>query len=298
MADYQIFSDGACDIGKEREKEFDISLIPFYVSLDHEHYFKEIEEISLDVYYQTILEKKSYPKTSLPSVQDFIDAFRPVLQEGKDIICTTITPSLSSSLQSATTAKSMLAEEFPNAKIYVVNCWHITGSQSLMLMEMARMKKNGKTIDQVLEYVEKAKIDARIHFMVGDLSYLEVGGRIGKLATLSGSILKIKPLIILKGGEISIGGAVRSRKKGLAKLAEISKEHFRSTGENPKDYIAIVGATNIMEEIPEFEGLLKFALPTLEFIPSFQIGATVASHTGPGTIGFCFAKRYEAYNLS
>lgn len=297
MADYQIFSDGACDIGKEREKEFGISLIPFYVSLDHEKYFKEIEEISLNEYYNYITEHKGYPKTSLPSVQDFIDAFRPVLQEGKDIICLTITPSLSSSIQSATTAKMMLEEEFPEAKIYVVNCWNITGTQALILMEMAKMKRAGKTIDEVLNYVEKAKSDARIHFMVGDLSYLEVGGRIGKIAALSGSILKIKPLIILKGGEINVGGAVRSRKKGLSKLVEISLHHFKTTGENPKDYIAMVGTTNVWEDVPEFEDNLKKSIPDMEFITSFQIGATVATHTGPGTIGVCFVKKYEAYEI-
>ncbi|WP_304509296.1 DegV family protein [Anaerotignum sp.] len=297
MTDYQIFSDGACDIGKELEKELNISLIPFYISLDHEKYFKEIEEISLDKYYKFMIEQNGYPKTSLPSVQDFIDAFRPALQEGKDIICTTVTPSLSSSIQSATTAKMMLEEEFPNAKIYVVNSWNITGSLALILVEMARMKRAGKTIDEVLEYVEQAKIDARIHFMVGALNHLEVGGRIGKLAALSGSILKIKPLIILKGGEINVGGAVRSRKKGLAKLVEISKEHFKATGENPKDYLAQIGTTNDWEEVPEFEAELKKVFPEMEFISPFQIGATVASHTGPGTIGFCFAKKYQAYHL-
>lgn len=297
MADYQIFSDGACDIGKEREKEFNISLIPFYVSIDHEKYYKEIEEISLDEYYTYMIEQKGYPKTSLPSVQDFIDAFRPVLQKGDDVICTTITHSLSGSIQSATTAKLMLEEEFPDAKIYVINSWNITGSQAIILMEMAKMKKAGKTIDEVLEYVEKVKSDARIHFIVGDLSYLEVGGRIGKIAALSGSILKIKPLIILKGGEISVGGAVRSRKKGLAKLVEISKEHFKSTGENPKDYIACVGTTNVWDEVAEFQEELQKAFPEMEFVSTFQIGATVASHTGPGTTGFCFAKKYEAYHI-
>lgn len=297
MADYEIFSDGACDIGKERQKEYGISLIPFYVSLDHEKYFKEIEEISLDKYYTYMTEHKAYPKTSLPSVQDFIDAFRPVLKEGKDIICTTITPSLSSSLQSATTAKMMLEEEFPDAKIYVINSWNITGSQALILMEMARMKKDGKTIDEVANYVEKAKIDARIHFMVGDLSYLEVGGRIGKIAALSGSILKIKPLIILKNGEINVGGVVRSRKKGLSKLVELTKTHFKTTGEDPKNYIGLIGTTNVWDDVPEFEEDMKKGVPQMEFIKPFQIGATVASHTGPGTIGVCFVKKYEAYSL-
>ncbi|MFV0314152.1 MAG: DegV family protein [Anaerotignum sp.] len=295
MANYQIFSDGACDIGEERAKEFDISLIPFYVSLDHIEYLKEVEEISLKEYYSYMTEHKGYPKTSLPAVQDFIDAFRPTLEEGNDVICTTITTSLSSSLQSATTAKLMLQEEFPNAKIYIINSWNISGTETLLLMEMAKMKAAGKTIDEVLEYVEKAKVDARIHFMVGDLSYLEVGGRIGKIATLSGSILKIKPLIILKSGEINVGGVVRSRKKGLSKLVDITKDHFKTTGENPKDYFALIGTTRVLDEDAEFEAEFQKSIPDLTFLPSYQIGAAVASHTGPETIGVCFVKKYEAY---
>lgn len=295
MADYQIFSDGACDLGFERGNELDISLIPFYVSLDHEKYYKELLELSSQDFYSFITGNKAYPKTSLPSVQDFIDAFRPTLEAGKDVICVTITASLSSSIQSAMTAKVMLEEEFTDAKIYIVNSWHNTGSQALLLMEMVKMKQAGKTIDEVLTYVEKGKADARIHFMVGDLSYLEIGGRVGKLATLSGSILKIKPLIILKGGEINVGGAVRSRKKGFAKLVEISKEHFKQTGENPADYIATVGITNVWDEAEEFQKGFQDAFPEMEFLSPYQIGATVATHTGPGTIGFCFAKRYQTY---
>lgn len=295
MADYQIFSDGACDLGFEQGDALGISLIPFYVSLDHTTYYKELLELSSKDFYGYIEEHKAYPKTSLPSVQDFIDAFRPSLEAGKDIICITITESLSGSVRSAMTAKIMLDEEFPDAKIYVENSWHIAGSQAIMLKEMAKMKAAGKTIDEVLAYVEKAKIDARIHFMVGDLSYLEMGGRVGKIAALSGSILKIKPLIILKGGEINVGGAVRSRKKGFAKLVEITTEHFKQTGENPADYIATVGISNVWDEVEEFQAGFEKALPEMEFLPPFQIGATVATHTGPGTIGFCFAKRYTAY---
>ena len=218
MAEYQIFSDGACDIGFAKAKELGIGLIPFYISIDHETYYKEIQEISLEEYFRYMTEEKGYPKTSLPSIQDYMDAFRPALEAGKDIICITMTRTLTASLESAVTAKSMLEEEFPHAQIHVINSWVATGAQALLLMEMARMQKNGKSLNEVITYAEKAREDARIHFMVGDLSYLEIGGRIGKVATISAGLLKIKPIIILKGGEISAGGICRARKKDLHRL--------------------------------------------------------------------------------
>lgn len=294
MAEYQIFSDGACDIGYEKAAALGISLIPFYVSIDHESYHKEILELPLEEYYRYMTEEKGYPKTSLPSIQDYIDAFLPALEAGKDIICLTITRTLSASLEAAQTAKNMLESDFPNAKIHIINSWLATGAQSLLLQEMARMQQDGRPLADVVSYVERAKEDARIHFMVGDLSYLEIGGRIGKLATLSGSILKIKPLIILKGGEISIGGVCRSRKKGLAQIVALTVKHFQETGENPADYIATAGTTNIWSDMAEFEAMLADAVQ-LEYLPHFQIGATIATHTGPGTTGICFVKKYECY---
>lgn len=297
MADFQIFSDGACDLGLKRASELNIKMVPFYVSIDHKTYYKELVELSLDEYFRCMTEKKIYPKTSLPSVQDYIDAFRPTLEAGRDILCLTMTDTLTSSIQSAQTAKSILLEDFPNVTIEIVNSWHATGSQALLLMEAARMRDNGKTLAETSAYIQKARVDARIHFMVGDLSYLEIGGRIGKLATLSGSVLKIKPIIILKDGEISIGGVVRSRKKGLAKIVEVTKQHFQKSGENPVDYIATCGTTTAWDEMDEFEALIRETVPDLHFIPHFQIGATIATHTGPGTTGLCFVKKYENYGF-
>ena len=297
MADYQIFSDGACDIGYAKAKELGIQLIPFYVSIDHEQYYKEIEEISLEEYFRFMTEEKGYPKTSLPSVHDYIDAFRPALEAGKDIVCITMTRTLTASLESAVTAKAMLEEEFPNAGIHVINSWVATGAQALLLMEMARMQKDGKSLETVVQYIEKARADARIHFMVGDLSYLEVGGRIGKVATISAGLLKIKPIIILKGGEISAGGICRARKKGLLQIASITAKHFKETGEDPSCYIATIGSNTIWEDMEDFYALMQKTIPSMEFLPPFQIGATISAHTGPGTTGLCFVKKYEAYGI-
>ena len=179
----------------------------------------------------------------------------------------------------------------------VINSWVATGAQALLLMEMARMQKNGKSLHEVITYAEKAREDARIHFMVGDLSYLEIGGRIGKVATISAGLLKIKPIIILKGGEICAGGICRARKKGLTQIASITAKHFKETGENPAHYIAMPGTNTIWDDMDSFYALLQETVPGMEFLPPFQIGATISTHTGPGTTGFCFVKKYEYYNI-
>lgn len=295
MSKLHIFSDGSCDLTKEEIACLGISVIPFYVSMDGHTYQKEIEELSLDVFYHFMLDEKGFPRTSLPSVQDYIEAFTPIVEAGGHIISCHITHTLSGSVQSAQTAKLMLEETYPDAQIYVIDSWNATGSQALLVKEAVRMRDAGKTTEEIAHYLEQAKEDARIIFMIGGLQHLQHGGRIGKIAALSSSLLKIKPVIILRGGEIHVGGAVRSRKKGLQKLAELTAAHFRESGEDPAQYRALVGVTDLFEEAPLLEEYLRQQVPALPLEPFYQIGATISSHTGPSTTGVCFVKRFEAY---
>lgn len=294
---FQIFSDSACDLPLESQSAYNISVVPFYISFDGKTYHKELKEVSLEHFYHRLIHQKAFPKTSLPSVHDFVEAFTPALRAGKDILSFHITHSLSGSVQSAITAKLILEEEFPEANIQILDSHNATGSQALLLMEAARMQKDGKSMKQIVSYLEQAKKDSRIFFMIGGLTHLQSGGRIGKIAALSTNILKIKPIIVLRDGEIHVGGATRSRKKGISELVKMTAEHFQKSGENPADYIAMVGTTDLTEEIAPTEDLLKTQLPQLQLMPAFQIGAAIASHTGPGTTGICITKKYECYNV-
>ncbi len=295
MSNFQIFTDGSADIPLNIADEKQISIIPFYISFDSEHYYKELFEISREEFFDKLINKKLFPKTSLPSVQDYIDSFTPALEKGNDIVCFTITDTLSGSYHSALTAKEILTEKFAEREIYIINSWAATGATQLMVYEACRMRDNGLSAKTVFEVSEKMKKELRIMFMVGALTHLEKGGRIGKLVSLSGGILKIKPLIELKNSEINVAGVVRSRKNGLKKLVEITKEHFIKNNENPKNYVFTIGTTNTPEEVPVFFDELKEKLPSENFISPFYIGATIASHTGPDTVGVCFVKKYECY---
>ena len=101
----QIISDGSQDLSPELSKEKDIEVVPFYVSFDGEHYYKEIEEITVRDFYQQMVDHPDvFPKTSMPSVQDFYEVFEKSVKEKIPVICICITAKFSGSLQSATTA--------------------------------------------------------------------------------------------------------------------------------------------------------------------------------------------------
>lgn len=106
---YHIFSDGSCDLPMELTKEKNITVVPFYVSFDGEKYEKEMVEIGVREFYQRMVdEPKVYPKSSLPSMQDYIDAFMPMVEQGTPIICICITTKFSGSYQSAMNAKNII----------------------------------------------------------------------------------------------------------------------------------------------------------------------------------------------
>ena len=293
MPNFQIFTDGSADIAPQSAAKHNITVIPFYVSLDGKTYQKEVVELSVEDHYKAFITGNVFPKTSLPSVQDYIDAFTPCLDNGNDILCFNLTTSLSSSHQSALTAKGILEEKYENAKILILNSWAASGLQELIIMEALKMKNNNFSIEEVWENCMKLRDKGRVMFMVGGLDHLEKGGRIGKVGAAAGGILKIKPLIELKDSEIHLAGIVRNRRAGLKKIADLVGNYFASNKENPEDYNFALGETNTPEELAVFESELNRVLPDIDFSKRFIIGATISSHTGPGTIGACFMKRYE-----
>ena len=105
----QIITDGSCDLPKELTKEKDIKVVPFYVSFDGETYLKEMEELDIREFYQKMVDHPDvFPKTSMPSVDDYYQVFEPLAKEGVPVICICITTKFSGSMQSATTARDMI----------------------------------------------------------------------------------------------------------------------------------------------------------------------------------------------
>ncbi|MCI9143920.1 MAG: DegV family EDD domain-containing protein, partial [Lachnospiraceae bacterium] len=119
---FHIISDGSCDLAEELVKEKNITVVPFYVSFDDEHYLKEGVEIGIRDFYQQMVDRKGvYPKSSMPSSQDYVEVFLPYAKEGVPVICICITTKFSGSMQSALNAKALVLEEYPEAEITVID---------------------------------------------------------------------------------------------------------------------------------------------------------------------------------
>ena len=298
--DFQIISDSSCDLEPALCEKYNIQVVPFYISFDEENYYKEREEIDIrEVYQRMVDEPKKYPKTSLPSVQNYLDAFMPNVEAGKAIICMCLTTSLSGSYNSACNAKEIICEEHPEAKITVINSLSATVSQGIAIIEAARMQQEGKSYEEVVAYLDgPSKSTSRIFFTIGNTDYLKHGGRIGKVAGVASSVLSLKPLITLKDGEINASSVARSRKKSIAMTLDLVRNYFNETGDNPKDYIYAVGFGYDKEEAVEFkkkfEDMMTEEFGGIEESFLFQIGATICVHTGPYPIGVGLIKKHDS----
>lgn len=291
---FQIISDAACDLSDEYTSKHKVDLIPFYVSLDGENYHKVGTEISRSEFYDKLVHDGLFPKTSLPSVDDFMNAFMPYVKENIPIICTCITTSLSGCFNSASTARDIILEDYPDAKITVVNSGQNTASQALFVNELVRMRENGIDYDTVVSKLDGLCKSGMIFFTVGSLDYLRKGGRIGKVATMATGKLGIKPIIILKNGEIGIGGVGRNRSKLLKSIIKQVKDFMNSNGHSVDDFNMNIGIGYDEEEAAAF---LKDAEETIgkktDTETNVLIGPTSACHTGPHALGLAIIRKYE-----
>ena len=293
----QIVSDGSLDLPNELVEEKRIKVVPFYVSFDGETYVKEKEELDVREFYQKMVDHPQvFPKTSMPSVQDYYDVFEPLVKEGTAVICICITQKFSGSMQSATTAKDMILEEYPDAKITVIDARVNTVLQGLFVLEACRLKDQGLEYDRIIESILKIRETGRIFFTIGSIDYLKHGGRIGKVAGIAGSALKIKPLITLKEGEIFNSGITRNRKKSLEKVVDMLKEYLDEVDAKPGEYSFCIGFGYDRREADEFKDMLKDLVRErlgIDEIGIYQIGATIGVHTGPYPIGVSIIKHAE-----
>lgn len=290
---YVIVSDSSCDLPDELIKENNIKVVPFYVSLDGNDYLKERVNLQVrDFYEKMVNESNLNPKTTLPSVADYEDVFEEQIKAGNSIICVCITSKFSGSYNSASVAKENCLEKYPNAKITVIDSMVNTGVQGLLVLEIARMKRDGKTYDEAIKLANAMRKTGRIFFTVGNLEYLRKGGRIGKLVGIVGATLKIKPIIVLRDGEIFSAGISFTRKKSFLIATDAALNYFKENKENPDDYQFITGYGYDIEEGKLYNEKLKEILKR-EDVLLIQIGATIGVHTGPYPLGVGFIKKYD-----
>ena len=292
---YKIITDGSCDLPLELVKQLDIDVIPFYVSVDGINHQKEIIDLGVRDFYQFMIDNpKVFPKTSMPSIQDYLDVFGPLAKDGIDIIC--ITTKFSESYNSAMNAKNMLLDKYPDAKIEIIDATVNTVLQGMLVEEAVAKKNTGATFEETVKYVNLVKETGRIFFTINGMDYLVHGGRVGKLSGIAAGALGIKPLILLKEGEIFNNGLTRGRKKSKQKIVEQIISYFKDNELDINEYRFCIGFGYDKEEAIEFKEQFIKSLEQLsasfnDEIPIRQIGATIGVHTGPHPLGVGLLKK-------
>ena len=287
---YHIISDGSCDLPEELVREKNITVVPFYVSFDDQKFLKEGVDINVRDFYQQMVDQKGvYPKSCMPGIQDYEEVFLPFAKDGIPVICICITTKFSGSMQTAVNAREMVLEEYPQAKITVIDSTINTVLQGQFVLEAVRLRDSGASYEESVKRLEEIKSTGRIFFTVGDMEYLKHGGRIGKVAAVAGSILGIRPVITLKQGEIFPSGIGRSRRKTTEKSLELLVEYLKKS-RLPSDCFSV--AVGYGYDIQEGKDFRDHARDTLKQqgldvgdIPTYQIGAGISVHTGPYPLG-------------
>ena len=293
---FQIISDGSCDLSQEQLRAAELEVVPYYISLDGETYQKETAELDVRDFYEFCVSHPDvFPKTSMPTVQDYLDTFEKHLRRGADVLCYCLTEKFSGSFSCACTAAAMLAEDYPDRKIQVVDSTLATGLQGLLLLELAKFKKEGHSLGETYERGEKIKRTASIFFTVENLSYLSHGGRIGKLADMAMRGMSMRPIIRFGSGELHPVGVGLGRKNAYSRVIQAVRKAMQEQSIDPERYTFALGWGYSREEAePFFQQIREFFLEQFGQVPDFipiQIGATIGVYTGPHPVGICFIEK-------
>ena len=284
MRDFVIMTDSCCDMPAQFAEELELTVLPLHLLIGEETFANYLDgrEIGFKEFYDRV-RGGAMPTTSAVSVGAFEDAMRPILSEGKDILCLNFSSALSTTYQSAVIASEELKQEYPDATIRVLDTRSASVGQGLMIYLCKQQQKEGKSVDEVYEYAQSL-IPHMAHWVtVDDLNHLKRGGRISATTAFVGSMLSIKPVIYIneEGKLINVGKA-RGRKAALLQIvSELEKRLldpkypvFISHGDCEED------AKFVAEEVQKRTGAETKLIS--------YVGPVIGSHTGAGVIALCF----------
>ena len=294
---FHIVSDSSCDLGREEAERLGITMVSFYAAFQDEVYYREEKDISTHQFYQMMADRPGvFPKTSMPTMEDYLEAFRPAADRGMPILCICLNASFSGSYQAALNAAEELREERPGAQIYVMDSALATVLQGLLVEEAAALRDMDRTLEEAVAALEALPATGRIFFTTNDLEYLRHGGRIGKAAAATGTLLKVKPLIGYRDAGLVSDGIAQGRRRSMARVRELFYRHLEREGIDLRAYRVATGFGLDREEHQQFaqavyDGLLERGQDRPDVKKPYQIGVTIGVHTGPSPIGVGLLRR-------
>jgi len=270
-----IVTDSSCNLSPEQLKRYDIRVAPILIQFGMETY-EEGVDIDQDLFYRRIDDLDMIPSTSQPAPGTFAHIYHELTEQGHSALAITITGRHSGTYQSATLAKGLA----PEARVEVFDSATISFGTGYMVLEAARAAEAGQSLESILERLNQIRRNMCFLFTPATLEYLQKGGRVGAVQGILASVLDIKPIIGLEDGLLGIFEKVRTRRKALDRMLEITEEAMGTT-----DPVSI--AVFHARAPEEGQALLERAQARLNcretLIDDFAVSLSV--HGGPGTVG-------------
>ena len=268
----KIVTDSTADLPPQLAGELGITMVPVYLRFGDE-VFHDGVDISADEFYQRLKSDPVHPSTTQPTPQDFVDVYKELAPKADGIISIHVSAKLSGTCNSALQAKATVGDKCP---IEVIDSQVVTMGLGQLAMAANALARSGRSLQQVAEEVKKMIPSIRLLGLLDTLKYLALGGRIGKMQALLGSVLNVKPMMTMKDGLLTPAGRARSRAKGVEVLFNYVKK-----ATDIQD-LAVVYNTE-REEAQAFVKRLGALYPEEKIILA-QLGPALGVHTGPGII--------------
>ncbi len=288
MNPYVLSCCSTADLSEEHFKKRNIEYVCFHFSLDGKEYFDDLgKSIPYHEFYQAMLDGAK-TTTSQVSVGEFIDYFEPFLKEGKDIIHLSLTSGISGVINSAVTAQKILQEKYPERKIYILDSLNASSGIGLYMDKLADLRDEGMSIDDLYEWAKHHKLNIHSWLYCTDLTFYIRGGRISKVSGAIGTILNVCPIITLnKEGKLICPEKIRGQKKASHHIInKMEKYAFEGKNYSGKCYMC---QSDAMENAIKTAKEVENAFPNLDGkVEINNIGTTIGSHTGPGTVCIFF----------
>ena len=287
---YVFMTDSDSDLLYSIADEKNIPVVHMPYTLDGKEYFDDNGRAGIEKDFFKRMREGATPSTSLLPTDAYLEYFEPILKE-KDLLFVAFSTQMSSTIKNVFAARKILLEKYPERKFTVVDTLSISGPMTLLLLKAHEVYEQGKSMDEVEQWLLDNRLRAQAWLTVSDLKYLARGGRISSTSAFFGSMLDIKPIICMgKGGKLDPAEKVQGRKKALRTIVDRTAELI----ENPEDQTVLILHGDVPEEADRLAELLRQRIPTLRDIRIQIIGPVIGAHCGPGTLAACFMGKERA----
>ena len=284
MRDFVITTDSNSDLPQEYIDKLGTVIIPQYYSFGDTVYGDELHMPPAEFYERMKGGELPQSQANNPAVIE--DKFRAVLDRGLDIIHIAFSSALSGSYNNVCMVARELEEDYPEARITVIDSLNVSLGETILLLHATDLKATGCSYDEIVSDLEQYKQHINVQFTVDDLFHLQRGGRVSKTTALVGSALNLKPfLTVTDAGTLISDGTARGRKKSMRTLVDRMKDTLEDTPDTSIPVGIVHG--NCIEDANTIADLIKAETGFTNIIIN-DISPSIGTHAGPGALGLLY----------